>query len=141
METVDSVLRQLREWFFVWFTAEAVAGTATAAYVLDLMSHRSLLRSATVGLDTTGTILAGVGVSLVLLILACVVLEAMLDLRPWARVVMLVIGWITVVLAAINLLTLPASMAILSPLLRLVGGDWAVLAAVSVLTKAADLAF
>jgi hypothetical protein len=92
-------------------------------------------------MGAAGTILAGIGVSLVLLLLACAVIEAMLDLRPWARMAMLMIGWITVVSAAINLLALPASTALLAPLAKLTGGGWAVLVAVSVLTKAADLAF
>jgi hypothetical protein len=136
MDTVYSTLRRLRDWFFVWFGIEAVAGTAAAAYTLDGLRRHSLLRHSTVG-----TVLAGLGVSLVLLIIACLVLEALIGLRPWARVVMLVVGWITVVSAAINLLALPASSALLAPLVRLRSGDWAALLAVSALTKAADLAF
>jgi hypothetical protein len=55
--------------------------------------------------------------------------------------VMLVIGWITVASAALNLLTLPGSMALIEPIVEVTGGDWTVLMAASVLTKALDLAF
>lgn len=141
MDAVHALLRRVRDWFLVWFVAEAAVGTAAAAYVLDGMSHHSLLRYATGGVGAAGTILAGIVVSVVLLLLAWTVLEALLDLQPWARMVMLVIGWIAVVSAALNLLTLPASMAFVEPVVELVGGDWTVVMAASALTKLADLAF
>ena len=73
------------------------------------MGRHSLLRHVTGGFSAAGTILAGVVVSLILLLLALAVLKALLDLRPWARMVMLVVGWITVVSAALDLLTLPGT--------------------------------
>ena len=141
MDAVHALLRRLRDWFLVWFVAEAALGTAAAAYVLDGMGRHSLLRYATGGVGAPGTILAGIVGSLVLLLLAWAVVEALLDLQPWARMVMLVIGWITVASAAINLLTLPASMAFVEPVVELMGGDWTVMMAASALTKLADLAF
>jgi hypothetical protein len=141
MDAVHAILRRLRDWFLVWFVAEAAVGTAVAACVLDGMSHHSLLRYATGGVGAAGTILAGIVVSLVLLLLAWVVLEALLDLQPWARMVMLVIGWLTAVSAAINLLTFPASVALVEPVVELIGGDWSVMIAASAVTKLADLAF
>ena len=54
---------------------------------------------------------------------------------------MLVIGRIEVISAANNLLALPGSAARLAPVVKLTRGDWAGLVVVSVLTKAADLAF
>ena len=141
MDPVNAALRQIRRWFVVWFIAEAAAGTAAAAYALDEVGRHPLLQDAMRGWSATGTILAGIGVSLVLLLLSWAVLEALLQLRPWARIVMLVFGWIKVVSAAINLLTLPVSGVILARVTRLTGGDWTALAAASALTKAADLAF
>jgi hypothetical protein len=88
-----------------------------------------------------GTILAGIIVSLLLLLLAWAVLEALLGLQPWARMVMLMIGWFTVVPAVINLLTLPGSSALLELVVTFTGGDWPLLVAVNVLTKTADLVF
>jgi hypothetical protein len=141
MDTVQALLRRLRNWFLVWFVAEAVTGTAAAAYVLDGMSRHSLLGSLTGGISAAGTILAGGVVSLMLFLLAWAVLEALLDLKPWARIVMLVVGWITVALAALGLLTLPGTLALREPVVVLTGADWPALVTVSVLTKAADMAF
>jgi len=141
MDAVHALLRRVRDWFLVWFVAEAVLGTAAAAYVLDGMGHHSLLRYATGGVGAATTILAGIVVSLVLLLLVWVVLEALLNLQPWARTFMLVIGWITVASAALNLLTLPGSMALIEPVVAITGGDWTALMAAGVLTKALDLAF
>jgi len=62
-------------------------------------------------------------------------------MRIERRTVMLVIGRIEVISAAINLLALPGSAALLAPVVKLTRGDWAGLVVVSVLTKAADLAF
>lgn len=141
MDAVHAILRRLRNWFVVWFVAEALVGTAAAAYVLDGMSRRSLFGYLTGGVSAAGTVLAGLAVSLVLLLLAWVVFEALLNLKPWARVVVLAIGWITVASAALNLLMLPATWARLEPTGVLTGADWSALVAVSVPTKVADLAF
>jgi hypothetical protein len=142
MDTVHALLRRLRKWFLVWFVTEAVLGSAAAAYVLDSMGRRhSLLRYVTGGVSAAGTILAGVVVSLILLLLALAVLKALLDLRPWARMVMLIIGWITVASAALNLLTLPGMSALIERVMTLTGGGWLALVTASVLTQAADLAF
>lgn len=141
MDTVHTTLRRIRFWFLIWFIAESAAGTAAAAYVLEGMGNHSLFRYGLHGLGAAGTALAGIGVSVVLLLPAWLVLNALLELRPWARLVMLVIGWITVVSAAINLVTLPASSVLLAAVVRPRGGHWETLMALSALTKVADLAF
>jgi len=141
MDAVHALLRRLRDWFLVWFVVEAAVGTAAAAYVLDAMGRHSLLRYATGGVGAAGTVLAGFGVSLVLLLLAMAVLDALQRLQPWARMVMLVIGWITVASAALSLLLLPASAELLESVVELTGGDWPVLMAADLLTKLADLAY
>ena len=141
MDAVHALLRRLRDWFLVWFVVEAAVGTAAAAYVLDAMGRHSLLRYATGGVGAAGTVLAGIVASLILLLLAWAVLEALLDLQPWARIVMLVIGWITVASAALSLLLLPASAELLESVVELTGGDWPVLMAADLLTKLADLAY
>jgi hypothetical protein len=55
--------------------------------------------------------------------------------------VMLIIGWITVASAALNLLTLPGMSALIERVMTLTGGGWLALVTASVLTQAADLAF
>ena len=141
MNAVHALLRRLRNWFLAWFIAEAVVGIAASAYVLDGMRLHPLLGDVMGGMGAVGTILSGVVVSLLLLWLAWVVLGALLDLKPWARVVMLVVGWITVASATLNLLALPGTSVLLEPVAMLIGSDWLGLVTVGVLTKVADLAF
>jgi hypothetical protein len=141
MDAVHMLLRRLRGWFIVWFVTQAVIGTAAAAYVLDSMGRHSLLCYVTGSFTAAGTILAGVVLSLILLLLAFAVLDALLNLRPWARIVMLVVGWITVASAALDLLTLPLTPVLLKSMAMLRGKDWPALVTVRVLTKLADLAF
>jgi len=141
MDAVQTALRRIRNWFLVWFIAEAVVGTVVAAWVLDGLGRWPFLRHALGGVGAAGTVLAGFGVSLVLLLLAMAVLDALQRLQPWARIVMLVIGWITVVSAALNLLMLPASAELLESVVEFTGGDWPALVAASALTKLADLVF
>jgi len=141
MDAVQTTLRRIRNWFVIWFIAEAVSGTVVAAWVLDGLGRQPLLRHALGGVGAAGTVLAGFGVSLVLLLLAMAVLDALQRLQPWARMVMVVIGWITVVSAALDLLVLPGGAALLESVAILGEGHWEALVAVSVLTKAADLVF
>jgi len=141
MDDVHAILRLLRNWFLAWFVTEALIGLAATAYVLGGMRRHSLLGSLTGRVSAEGAILAGVVVSLILLLLAWAVLEALLDLKPWARIVMLVVGWITVASAALNLLALPGASALLAPVVALTGADWPALVTISVLTKTLDLAF
>ena len=141
MDAVQTALRRIRNWFLVWFIVEAVVGTVVAAWVLDGLGRWPFLRHALGGVGAAGTVLAGFGVSLVLLLLAMAVLDALQRLQPWARIVMLVIGWITVVSAALNLLMLPASAELLESVVEFTGGDWPALVAASALTKLADLVF
>lgn len=141
MDAVHAALRRLRDWFLVWFVFEAAVGTAVAAYVLDGMSRHSLLRYATGGVGATGTVMAGIVVSALLLFVAWLVLEALLGLQPWARMVVLGIGWIMIVSATFNLFMLPASGELLESVVELAGGDWPLLMAVNLLTKLADLGY
>ena len=110
--------------------------TCSTAWAAD-----SALRGALGGVSAGTTVLAGAGASLLLLLLAATLFNALLRLEGWARIVVLVIGWITVCSAALTFLTLPGAMELYGPVLELAGPGWPALAAVSVLTKAADLAF
>lgn len=141
MDAVQIALRRIRSWFLVWFIVEAAAGTAVAAYVLERMGLHSLLRQATGGVGAAGTIVSGIVVSLLLLLLGLAVLEALEARRPWARLVMLVIGWVTIVSAALNLAMLPGAAGLFGSVIAITGTDWPALAAVSLLTKLGDLAY
>jgi hypothetical protein len=141
MDAVETTLRRIRGWFLVWFVLEAVAGTAAAAYVLEGMGRHALMRYATGGVGATGTIVSGIVVSLVLYLLAAIVLQALESRQPWARMVMLIIGWLTTGSAALGLLMLPGAADVFGPVVALSGADWPVLMAVNLLTKLGDLAY
>jgi len=141
MDTIHAHLRRLRRWFLSWFVARGIPGTVAAGQGLGRMSWQSLLPYVEGGFSAAGTILAGAVVSLILLLLAMAVLKALLDLRPWARMVMLVVGWITVISAALDLLVLPGTRALLDSVMRLRGGEWLVFVTASALSKAVDLAY
>ena len=141
MDAVHARLRRLRTWFLVWFVLEAAAGTAVAAYVLDGMGHHSLLRYATGGVSAAGTIVSGIVVSLVLYLFAAIVLQALEARQPWARMVMLVVGWLTIGSAVLGLLMLPGAAEVFGPVIALSGADWPALMAANLLTKLGDLAY
>lgn len=141
MDAVHATLRRLRNWFVVWFVVQSAAGTIVAAYVVDGLRRHPLLRHVMGGVSTDLTVSAGILGSMLLFVLALLVMASLLDLRPWARIVLLICGWITVVGAVANLLTLPGSAFLLGPAVRAAGGDWQMLEAVSVFTTTADLVF
>jgi hypothetical protein len=141
MDAVQSILRRLRIWFVVWFVFQSIAGIAVAAYVLERLQHHGPLRYALSGGSVEITVSAGILVSMLLLLLGLLVMASLLELRPWARIVMLIVAWITAGGAVVNLLTLSGPGAWLGPAVDALGGDWQALAASSAITKAVDLAF
>jgi len=142
MDPVQEKLERLRFWFVVWFVWQAALGIVTAAWVLDGLGRYAFMRHAMGGVfDAASTVVAGAMVSIGLLLLAVAVLAALLDRQAWARIVMLVIGWLTVVPGLLSLLALPISTVLLESAARLSGVDAVVLAAVNVVTKGADLLY
>jgi len=141
MDAVETTLRRVRGWFLVWFVLEAAAGTAVAAYVLEGMGHHALMRYATGGVGATGTVVSGMVVSLGLYLLAAIVLQALESRQPWARMVMLTVGWLTIGSAALGLLMLPGAAEVFGPVIALSGADWPALMAANLLTKLGDLAY
>jgi len=141
MDAVHATLRRLRAWFVVWFVVQSAAGTAIAAYIVDELRRHALFRYAMGSVSPGFTLTAGIAVSTLLLVLALLVLAALLELQPWSRTVLLVVGWITVVSAITSLLALPGSAGVLEPAVGAAGGDWLTFEAVNALTKVLDLAF
>jgi hypothetical protein len=141
MDAVQMKLRRLRNWFIAWFAVEAVAGTAAAAYVLEGMRYLRWPGHAGAGTTTEVTVAAGLLVSAVLLFLALLVFDALLDLSTWARIALLVIGWLTVGSAMLNVLLLPASSAMVGSMTGLIGGHGSAMTAASLLSNAINLLF
>lgn len=142
MDPVQQKLERLRVWFFVWFVGQAAIGIVTAAWVLDGLGRSSILRFALGGgLGAVSTVAAGTLVSLVLLFFAGLMLAALLEREAWARIAMLVIGWLTVVPGVLSVLALPLTSTLLEPAAVLSGIDGMLLAVLNVVTKGADLLY
>lgn len=141
MDAIDVALRRIRGWFIVWFVIQSVAGLAIAVSVIGWLRHQPVIRHSLAVATPEVTLMSGVAVVALLLALALLLLEALLQRRPWARILMLVIAWITAVGAGIDLLTIPGAAALLGSRLDLAAGQWSILQAATMVTKSVDLLF
>ena len=141
MDAVHARLRRLRNWFVAWFVLEAAAGTAIAAGVLDGLRYLPWPQFAGAGTSAEVAVVAGIIVSVLLLFLALLVFDALLDLCGWARIVLLVVGWLTLGSALVNLLLLPGSSTLLGSMTGISGLFGSALVGVSLVTRAGDLVF
>ena len=85
--------------------------------------------------------MSGIAVVALLLGLALLLLEALVQRRPWARMVFLVVGWITAVGAGLDLLTVRGSAALFGPSLDVEPDGWLALQVATMFTKSVDLVF
>ncbi len=103
MEKVIARLRRLRGWFVAGYVMQAAVGTWVAIRVLEDMrctlAFREALRAADAGLVAA----SGLAGTLGILALLLWVFRALLRLREWARLVLLVLGWLSVAGAASSL--------------------------------------
>lgn len=140
MDSVHIALRRLLTGFVVWFVLQTVLGAAVAVQVIEGLKQHPLLSDVLRSVTPDFTIGSGVIGSLVLLALAIPVFAALKDLRNWARCLLLVVGWITVVGAVASLLGAGAVGSLVRQS-RAVRTDWLVVEMGNVVTKAIDLAF
>jgi len=95
MGLIEAKLRRLRGWFIAWFVAEGFIGIVASIGILQGLRELGLpgLNAETdrVGLSVTLSLF----ILAVLLGLALWVFEALLLLRNWARVVLLVVAWVS----------------------------------------------
>lgn len=140
MDVIIARLRLLRGWFVVGFVVQSLVGTWAALRVIGWMQdapfYGPALRAATPGLVTSSSLLATAG----LLVLALWLFHELLRLRNWARLVLLVLGWLSVLGALSSLLSASS----LPDLARWLpgpssGADLAGLARVSVATNGLSL--
>jgi hypothetical protein len=141
MNAIEIGLRRIRGWFIAWYVVQSVAGLAIAVYVVEVLRHEPVIGHALAGATPEVTLICGIVVASLLLGLALLLLEALVQRRPWARIVMLVIAWITVIGAAVDLLTVPGAAALLGQRLSLDADGWGAIQAATVVTKAVDLLF
>jgi hypothetical protein len=125
----------------MWFVAQSILGIALAVVVIEGLRQYPFLRDALGGVSPDLTVASGVLGTGIVLLLALLVFASLLELRPWARLVLLIVGWLTVVSAAFGLLTTPAALAWFAPDAARTGLDATLLGAVNVLTKAMDVAY
>jgi hypothetical protein len=141
MDAVQVKLRRLRNWFIAWFVVEAVAGTVVAARVLEGLRYLPWPSHTGAGASVEVTVGAGILVSAVLLLVALLVFDALIDISGWARIVLLVVGWITVGSSVINVLVLMGPSSLLGSVVGVAGGTWPAIAAISLVTKAGDFVY
>jgi hypothetical protein len=140
METksVTTRLRRLRGWFLVWFVVQSIIGTLTAVRVVDTLRASAclgpLMGSSPRGLDLASSVV----VEAMLLGLGLWVFHGLLQRRPWARLTLLVVAWISVVGAVPSLLSMTGLGAARAWLPDMhLGG----LAAIGLVTNALNLVF
>jgi hypothetical protein len=145
METTASArtqLGQLRGVFLVWFVAQCVLGNWSAVRAIQQL--RGSARFAGELESVTPAYILGVSLvsEALVLALALLVFWRLLRLADWARILLLVFGWLGALGAAISLLTSP-SPALLESWLDgfLPGVDWRGLGRLGLLSDALSLAF
>ncbi len=141
MDAIQVTLRRIRGWFIVWFVVESAAGLAIAVYVVEGLRHHSMIGWSMAGATPEVTLISGIAVLAVLLGLAWTAFQALLRFRPWARIVILVVAWLTTADAALSLLTMPASAALLGLGLGIAAEQWSLIQTATILTKSVDLLF
>jgi hypothetical protein len=135
---VTTRLRHLRGWFLAWFVVQSVIGTLTAVRVLDTLRASAglgpLMGASPPGLDLASSVV----VEAVLLGLGLWACHGLLQHRPWARLVLLVVAWIGLAGAVSSLLSMPGLGAARA---WLPGVDFGGLAAIGLVTNALNLVF
>lgn len=110
MESVLARLRRLRTWFVVGFVVQAILGTAVAIRVTEGLREAHLYGSRPHG-PGGSVVISSALVASGLLLLALWLFHEVIRLKNWARLVLLVLGWLSVLSAAgslMSLITLPA---------------------------------
>jgi len=97
-------LYRLRGWFVVYFVLKSVAGAVVAAIILKPIQHSQLGRLGWRNFSPASLLFLSLVVTAVILAIALFIFGQLLQRRNWARVLLLVIGWLTVLSAVYSLL-------------------------------------
>jgi hypothetical protein len=107
MSAADARLRGLRTWFVVGLVVQLVVGTVVAVQVTEMLGRSAYggyrIDAGPRELVVVSSLLAGIG----LLALALLVFHGLLQHRNWARLVMLVLAWLSVAGAVTSFLSAP----------------------------------
>jgi hypothetical protein len=143
MATTAERLQSLRRWFVIYYAFNLFVGTWASVVVVDAIRMSSLpyarsLERIPAGLVIAFSLLVGGAVFGVALVL----FQQLLLRKNWARVVMLIIAWLSAVSSGINVFT---SCALFSPsgwLLQILPeANWGIIGLTNVTTNVASLVF
>jgi len=141
VDAVDLALARVRRWIVGAFVVQSLAGTAIAIDVIDVMKRTGAYGDALASHEPAGTIAWTLAALLGVLLVLLWLFEQLMRRQAWARVVLLVLGWVSAVSAAISVASSPLSGAILERFVPdAMRGGLASMAAVSLLTNAIALA-
>jgi hypothetical protein len=101
MSSTSVKLYRLRGIFVVYFVLKSIVGSVVAWSVLRLGRWEELGRW---GFPPGATLVFSLVVASVILVIAWLVFGQLMQRRNWARVLLLVIGWLTVISALFTLL-------------------------------------
>ena len=140
--TVDRLLR-LRVWFVAYFVFSLVVGTWVSFIVVESLHQSPSPNAADMEQLAGGPVIAcSLFIGCMMFGLALLLFHELLKSRNWARVIMLVIAWLTAVSSLLGILS---SLSLFSPsrwLLHLLPGPvWEVVALTSLVSDVVSLVF
>jgi hypothetical protein len=97
-------LYRLRGWFVLYFVLKSIAGAVVAAIVLKPSHFAGLGRFGGWNFSTGSLLFFSLLVAAVILAVALLIFAQLLRRKNWARVLLLVIAWLTVISAVFSLL-------------------------------------
>ena len=141
MEAVVRRLRLLRGWFLALYVVQSVLAIGITIDVIGSLRRAGGVAGAELARVSDGHVLGWTLCALVgLLALVLWLFREVLRLRPWARLVLLVVAWVSAVSAAISVVAAPSAGTVAPWVARYADGlDVASLAPLSVLANALSL--
>jgi hypothetical protein len=104
MSSPSIKLYRLRGWFVLYFVLKSIAGAVVAAIILKPAHFDGLGRFGWRGFSTGSLLLFSLMVAAVIFLAALLIFGQLLLRKNWARVLLLVIAWLTVMSAVFSLL-------------------------------------
>ena len=141
MDSVDRALVRVRGWIIAAFVVQSVVGTAIAIDVIEVMKRTGTYGRALASHDPAVTIAWTLAALLAVLLLVLWLFDQLRRRQAWARTVLLVLGWVSAVSAAVSVASAPLSGVIVERFVPdAVGGSLGWVAVASLLTNAIAVA-
>jgi len=120
MQSPSLKLHRLRSWFVIYFVLKSVVGAVLAAVVLKPAQLSRLGHFDERSFSTASLLFFSLVVTALILAVALLIFARLLERKNWARLLLLVLGWLAVVSACFGLLMTASSPDMTSWLSRLV---------------------